>query len=285
MTIAAGFCCSNGIVLATDSQYTLGYLARIQGPKIFRLKDRNGLRMAVAGAGDVAYMQKAVEDIDRRLDEKFQGPVNHDQISDIIEKVVTRLYLGHLYKCPAPDNERPHFWLLVAVWIEGLGVRLIRTERTAVCYVNGFWCLGVGDILSNYLLRSRYQQSLDFEDIIAIASYVINETKSYVPGCGGETEIVVLGENGTLGNVAQGLINITEKNIATLREQSEHLIQESLNLSNEEEYLQLLVQAFGDAIRDCRLERQKSKESRERVKQKLEEIKRRKEEAGEGQKS
>ncbi len=86
MTIAAGFCCPDGIVLAADTQYTLGYMTRIQGPKIFRLKERENVRVAVAGAGDVAYMQMAVEEIDRKLEGLAKDGVDHVQICAVIEK-------------------------------------------------------------------------------------------------------------------------------------------------------------------------------------------------------
>ena len=52
MTIAAGFCCDDGIVLAADRENSIGDISKVPTRKIFTLSKRETIRGAVAGAGN-----------------------------------------------------------------------------------------------------------------------------------------------------------------------------------------------------------------------------------------
>jgi len=85
VTIGIGFVCSNGIVLATDKQYTTQYTEfglKKEGPKLFVASDRSDLAVIIAAAGNVPFMKMAAG----RLKDAFGRLVNPSE-QDVKETI------------------------------------------------------------------------------------------------------------------------------------------------------------------------------------------------------
>src|SRR5690242_6632496 len=108
MTIAAGFRCRDGIVLGTDTQYTLGGLLRADGPKLFNIAERSDLSMVIAGAGSVPFMRMAVEEIKTALTTIPLGTAALPNVKKVIEDVLMNVFSIHVFPVP---GEKPEFEL------------------------------------------------------------------------------------------------------------------------------------------------------------------------------
>lgn len=102
MTIVIGFKCADGLVLATDTQYTRrGY--RSNGPKLFLDKlNRPDLNVLIAGAGTVTYMRRAIEMFWSEL--KCLSDPTTESVRAKAEKAFADFYKAHLYPNPADDH-------------------------------------------------------------------------------------------------------------------------------------------------------------------------------------
>jgi len=65
MTIAAGFVCSDGLVLCADTQYTSS--TKFSETKLWE-HSAGDLRLVIAAAGDATLMNIAVEGVTKQLD-------------------------------------------------------------------------------------------------------------------------------------------------------------------------------------------------------------------------
>lgn len=203
VSIAAGFKCRDGVVVAADTQYDLGLL-KINGPKLFT-HTFPGMSLIFAGAGDIDFIKMTVQMI---RDEVSNGSPDSNAVKEIVKKTVTHVYRKHVYPYPAPSNEKPHFDLLVGLWKQGESVQLLKTSRTGVMKVEDYECLGVGMYLGKYIVDSVFRPNLSVRQAEFLAIELIEEAKRYVPGCGGETHIVTMNSDGSLGQQTKQAIRL-----------------------------------------------------------------------------
>jgi hypothetical protein len=119
MTIAAGFCCHDGVVLCTDSEHTAGQ-SKSYKPKIFRIDAENATAF-LAGAGNDLYVKSAAD----KIAAKIQGKsVSLDQVKVAVEEVVSGLYQNHFAASrQASDPNAPALDLLLALKVGDAGMR------------------------------------------------------------------------------------------------------------------------------------------------------------------
>jgi 20S proteasome alpha/beta subunit len=197
MTIAAGFKCSDGIVLAADTEYTLNTV-KIYGPKIFELPGAiHDPHVVLAGAGDVPFIQMTVELLDRELAKLQSVPQSsHQKAETAIRTTVANLHDGFLP--PHPQPHEPSVDLLIAVWSADGGVKLWTSSSTAVAEVRDppYRLLGYGLDLASCLIEPLKQEWATTVTASALAVYILKATKRFTQYCGGETDICILDANG-----------------------------------------------------------------------------------------
>lgn len=197
MTIGLGFHCKDGIVLAVDSQYT-GGIGKTSGPKIFTVHASDNCAVTIAAAGSAALAKRAVREFKQLLDTRIGSKATSiEELSGLMEDALCAVHAKHVY--PAPPNERQvlDFWLLAAFWTPA-GHALFRTDVTAVTPVAARSCIGIGSYLGDYLCDLMWNNPpLTFvEDVIPIAAHIIKCAKDYIDGCGLNTFIHVLTQDG-----------------------------------------------------------------------------------------
>lgn len=204
VTIGIGVLCTDGIVIATDTQYTRGGF-KSHGPKLFDLfpMKRGNVSIVACGAGTVSSMKMAIRKLEDRL-EDISDP-SLEQVKGLIEEVLLDFYRKHVY--PVPDHmQTPDFELLLGVWTKKDNrFDLLRTDSTTVTevvtYGTGHCCIGTGIPLSEYALSLMYQTGISTENATFLASFCIKAAKDYVGSCGGRTNIHILRHNGTIHSV------------------------------------------------------------------------------------
>jgi 20S proteasome alpha/beta subunit len=212
MTIAAGFNCADGIVLAVDSQYSAG-IAKVSGQKIFPLWQTDRYSVTLAAAGSVGMAKRAVGIFKDLVEQKVgAGSTTLAELQGFLEDALCAVYAKHIY--PAPPNERSvlDFWLLMAAWTPD-GRTLYRTDITAVNPVQGSSCIGIGSYLGDYLMALLCHHSpLEYvEDVKPIAAYIIKSAKDFVEDCGLTTFIRVLTDRGIDERVSHDEIGDAEE--------------------------------------------------------------------------
>jgi 20S proteasome alpha/beta subunit len=196
MTIGIGFLCHDGIVLATDTQYTRG-VYKGHGPKIFPLfapPDRSDLVAVIAGAGRVAYMQRCAEKIKGAL-ATSSNPTQKD-LQGIIENELLAFYQRYIY--PSPNPDRSAFELIIGAWTGAdKAYSLFKTEDIVVTSVaspgkSSYCTIGSGFSVADYALGLTYDESKSVADATFLAAFCVKAAKDYVDYCGGNTHIYTI---------------------------------------------------------------------------------------------
>lgn len=92
------------------------------------------------------------------------------------------------------------FQLLIAVWLSSeKRVQLYSTHGTAMMPVDYYDCVGIGAHLARYIIAPFFSRDsfLLTENAITLAHYIMSATKRHVPGCGGDTTILLVKNDGT----------------------------------------------------------------------------------------
>lgn len=198
LTIATGFRCSDGVLLCADTEHTLGDQLKFSSSKISVI-DAKGLMVAIAGAGDAAFIRMAFEKaVDRVLAcdeiESIKGAIE-ETILDIHDKHI-RLY---------PGEQKPYFDLLVAAWTEKeRRATLLRTSSTAIVDGGLYECIGMETGLAHYLIDKLYRAGISTKYAAFLAVNVLQQTKKYTPYCGGASHIMILDNDGHLAMETTG---------------------------------------------------------------------------------
>lgn len=185
VTIAVGFRCVDGIVIASDTQYTRGPF-KTEGPKIFTVKPpaRQDLALLIAGAGHVAFMKRAIEQMESALS-SCSANLGVNDVKVIIEDELLTFFTKHVY--PIPSYEGYGFELLIAVWTKQDGFGLFKTTATTISAVATREVIGCGFDVVEYVLNLLYLSPITVEDATFVAVTCVKAAKDYVDYCGGKT--------------------------------------------------------------------------------------------------
>jgi len=203
MTIAAGFKCSDGIVLCADSEVGTDF-EKHQESKIFTGVGIGNRMVVVTGAGWFDFIKMTADKIIHRT-------AHLDTVSDveeIIEKTILEVFRNHIRYYPT--HPKPDFSLIIAIRSETGILELLRTSETAITRVDkNQACTGSGEILANYLFHilSRSQSPLIFDEdhklnplsaveTSVLAAYILHQVKQHTTGCGQSSEIIIIPKQG-----------------------------------------------------------------------------------------
>lgn len=217
MTVAVGFHCTDGLVLAADSELSNSTI-KFSGTKAWIYRYPKGTadpvplaQVAIVGAGDAAFLQYASERIDGALDDYVSGlragaAVTMPAINSIVQGVVNDIHHNHLYPVSQFAGERPAIQLIIGVWLRSGRIRLMRTNLTAITKVWDYEASGSGSDLANFIIKRFYGGRVAISQAVFIASEALKHAKDFVPGCGGQTNVIVMYQNGLVGTVTPDTI-------------------------------------------------------------------------------
>jgi hypothetical protein len=199
VTIVAGFKCKDGIVLCADTQETI-QIAKTHVPKLRIEPNRDfyggdtpaELMVAFAGAGEGPFIDKLVS----RAWEDAQIGTNIEEVSNDIEKSIKETYkeYGGIYQ----PGYCPQVTLLYGVKMHDKSL-LFRADGPVVNEKDTYDCAGTGLYLSNFVCSRMYRENLTLQQATILAAYVLFQAKEHVEGCGGQSHVAVLKNEGGSG--------------------------------------------------------------------------------------
>jgi len=192
MTIAAGFRFDGGVFLCADSQFTYGGAVKTKGDKLMSgAFEKIPVKIAFTLAGDVPKARAAIRNILVDIDSLSSG-ASAIEVFSAIEHAMERSYRT-VFNHPTYDPKTqsgPHFWLLIALWMEGRKCVLLKTEEETVTEVPQFDCSGSGEYLFRYILSDVYTPDMGLQQVITLAIYAMKEIKAYDTGVGFNSEFI-----------------------------------------------------------------------------------------------
>ena len=206
MTIAAGFFCKEGIVLAADTKYTTGGLV-VYGDKLFNLPEKKGFTVSIAGAGDVDFIKAVTNEIDDCLPDS----ATLDELTEIVEDQNSSFQRDYVFPNPSPPNEKPDYSLLVGISVASEGTRLLKTSRDTTTKVDGCEIIGTGYPVAQAFLKGMFTRDMPIEEVEYLAMYAVHKAKLFDEGCGGKIDCVSMVCNGPRRNISQRIIKKTEE--------------------------------------------------------------------------
>jgi 20S proteasome alpha/beta subunit len=234
VTIIAGFKCYGGVVLCADTQETIGDISKRNVPKLrFEPRDADaGSEIAVAFCGATTNGPFMDEIVDRAW-EDVQAATALDEACAEINKSIKKSYkdFGHIYQpgfCPTAE-------LIYGIKMSG-GSKMFHAYGPAINEKTDYASGGIGCYLADFLVNRMRGMGLSLRQCIILAAYVLFQAKEYVDGCGGDSQIAVLRDDGTSGLVDWGHVDVLNKLIQQSDSEISKLVMHyaDFDLSNDE---------------------------------------------------
>src|ERR1017187_2016157 len=235
MTIAAGFVYRNGILLCSDTQQEGGVI-KLHRPKI-GLFECPGGKFGFALAGNVQFAISAIQKCASVL-------MATDAANTIatLEALLEHEYRRHVYDHPDyHTNENLGYSFLISFWSRSSNTTSLwfTDEHALDSSFESFHAVGSGFELATILARPFIYDTLDQEQALVLAAYVLARVKDNVPGCGGDSRFVVLRNDGTCEMVL-GLKLDQIADIAATFDKSAHALLFAMTQDNPEEFARAL---------------------------------------------
>jgi 20S proteasome alpha/beta subunit len=271
MTIGVGFKCEDGIVLATDTQYTTDGLLKTLGPKLFNVAERPDLAVIIAGAGSVPFMRLAVGQIGAKSKQIPDGTASLPAITTIVEETLLDIFTKHVYTVP---GDQPHFELLIGIWTRSEGLNLFQTYLTSLTPVAEYAFVGLGVYVSDYALSLMYRPDITVQEAKFLAAYCVKAAKDYVDACGKETKIQYINNEGRIRRIHAPEIKDSETYCEDLHEALRYLLL-GVDLENvpDDSTLDMFVDNVRAAVVAFRDKQRKRKEEMEKRAKRLSSLK------------
>jgi 20S proteasome alpha/beta subunit len=195
VTIIAGFRGYDGIVLCSDTQETTEHSKRkVSKLRIEPSDGKSEIAVAFCGAGDNGpFIDKAIS----VAWEDVQTATSLDEASAEIEKSLKRTYkeYGQIYQ----RGHCPHAELIYGIKMHGSS-KLFHASGPVV-NEKIYSSAGIGQYMADFLSSRMFKDYLDIQQLQIIAAYILFQAKEHVDGCGGDSEIAILRNDGRSGRV------------------------------------------------------------------------------------
>lgn len=215
MTIVAGFRSYQGIVLCADTQETVNNLSKRNVPKlIFQPSDEYGqtkalatddLAVAFCGAADNGpFVDKVVEN----AWEDAQMGTSLDEVCLLIECSIKKTYkeYGQIFQtgyCPTAD-------LIYGVKMFGSS-KLFSASGPVVLERKTYYSGGAGYYMADFLAGRMYHDGMNLRQCVILAAYILFQARENVDGCGGDSQIAILRDDGVSGRADWLSVGAIEK--------------------------------------------------------------------------
>jgi 20S proteasome alpha/beta subunit len=193
MTIVAGFCAADGIVLAGDTMYSGG--AKIHQPKLFSYSvalGENPCSLAFALTGNEAYGKMAIEDCVDEVRSAVSEERTIKSVKRALRKTIKRINEEYVDRRPEGERESVRLDLIIAASVPPDGLSLFKTHGAAVVAVRDYHCAGNGWYLGDYFMRNVFVRSMSMPEVVLLAVQAFWAVKSYDGTCGGDTQFLMM---------------------------------------------------------------------------------------------
>jgi 20S proteasome alpha/beta subunit len=185
MTIAAGFCCMDGVLLGTDTLVTDGCTKTYEN-KVFECSQFGSYPLVLmAGAG---VFPRIKEFADRLLTENtFTDSDTGEDVKHALRKAIDSAWYRESVRMTNESGYNLDFIFAIKD-LEG-GTSLLHLCNADLYPIHQYCCVGNGAPIAKYLAAWLYSQSLPVEMFAILAMHIFREAKEYSDGCGGETRL------------------------------------------------------------------------------------------------
>ncbi|MFY9790583.1 MAG: hypothetical protein WAJ99_05340 [Candidatus Sulfotelmatobacter sp.] len=209
MTIAVGILAHDGIVVAADTQETVGshkadeskILIANQGLE----QDKAGA-IALTGAGDAGYLDSLNQDLCAAfLKKKIWSPA---ALLTKSKNILKDFHNDHVVPYARfPEHDRPQVNLVMGAQFSN-NYCLWTTEKSTLHVSRKYCAVGLGRAYAQVMLK-RFWAPMNTVQATSLAAFVIFHVKNTVDGCGNQTQIVII-KDGFAKWVGQPNIDLLE---------------------------------------------------------------------------
>jgi hypothetical protein len=267
VTIIAGFKCNEGVVLCADTQESISVggvpLSKRNVPKLrfehSRNKQINNDEFAAAfcGAGSGPFVDKLIDEAWKAA----QASASLDEVCLTIEASIKNTYeeFGQIYQpgyCPQAE-------LIYGVKMQG-NSRLFIATGPIVNEKQEYYACGAGYYMADFLAKRIYRDYLSLYQCAILAAYVLFQAKEHVDGCGGDSQIAVLRNDGTSGRVESARIAAITELLHWADEETGRFLLDAANLEMDDAEFKKVINLSGDILGNLRSGRKQEIETKER---------------------
>ena len=193
MTIAAGFVCSDGVLLCAGTQQTYGAgYVELPLEKIRTLEDPD-CALAITGTGNSALLEMAIERIIERVKDK--SPHSLNRAKKIIAATLLKLHKNQLRHYPGPSSATL-LKLLIAIKPRSEPCTLLHVEGTALHEVSSRFILG--DASLDQLAGALHHPALSLRQTVLIALHTLQVARRVSASASSQSHLVALKNDGGL---------------------------------------------------------------------------------------
>jgi len=219
VTIAIGFAYDKGLLFCVDTKVTTNI--KTNESKIAHFLSDNSLCSLTfaMSSTDLNFPRNAVErcwDAVKGMD--FEK-VSIEAVHDAAEFALAEFYRDHIYPHPDRTPGATFLELLVGIWLRG-ETHLYVSHETVLNFVDQYECIGSGAYLAKYLIRQYLKantQATTEQDAGLIANYAVEQAIEYDEYCGGEAEMLILRQSGTVDSICPAVLYPGERFVRGLQ--------------------------------------------------------------------
>jgi len=191
MTIVAGFCCTDGIVLCADTQITVPGSMKYPESKI-RMTPSLRSEPFFAFCDDMDYQKQCIPHFGAAIQNAEQQKTS---IIAALEGKAIELHQTY-YDLYVEPSEKLNANMLVSLRLDGQR-KLLRVNGPRVAPVEMLECIGAGNYLARSLAGTYWSDDRSMRETSLICAYMLADVKRYVDGCGGDSHIIQLDHSGS----------------------------------------------------------------------------------------
>jgi hypothetical protein len=211
VTIASGILCTDGMVLCTDTEHTVTDDRKVQGAKmrlwemVYPIDEETDTRVAVgiAGAGHAPWIAAYIQGIDRDILADVPDEFDIDMFEEFLERYNQGFFKKYIRSYAENPNSRPQAYVLVLTQFSNGRRAIFHAHENIVLKAEdrSFVAVGAGapvfEALAHALLGnvSVYKPIWTMKEAASISVYIMDKVKSEVPGCGGNSHVVMIGKD------------------------------------------------------------------------------------------
>jgi hypothetical protein len=208
MTIAIGFAYDTGLLFCVDTKVSTDI--KTNESKIeHRVSDDTMCSLTFAiSSTDLNFPRTAIDKCWEYVRQMDFATVSIQAVHDAAEFSLAEFYRDHIY--PHPDRTPGQLFLelLVGIWLRGK-TRLYLSHETLLTPVDGYECIGSGAYLAKYLIRqyrTANPNTNSIQDAGLIANLAVESAIDYDEHCGGEAEMFIVRNSGTLDSICPAVL-------------------------------------------------------------------------------
>lgn len=205
MTTILGINCKDGLVIASDSQVTIGGVKRTQEDKLYQTKINDNVDVILAGSGASAYISRFIDFFEEH---KCEKEINQPRdCADLCEDIIRELrrnrypdFDADIIICVRVNNDNGVDFGLYTLFSFGIAEKEDNFNR-----------IGSGSTVVEYILSRLGYKDMSIEQAKKIAIYTIEEVKKVDPYSGGYIRVTIMGRDEIKSLDLVEIINISSE--------------------------------------------------------------------------